>query len=118
MSKLGETLKKSRINLGLTLRQIEDASGISNAYLSQLENDKIKKPSANILYKLSDLYKIELNDLLIAAGIIENAAKHPSKKKNDLTQLISTSVGNLNSQQKKNVLEYIDFIKSKRINNK
>jgi HTH-type transcriptional regulator, competence development regulator len=118
MSKLGETLKKSRINFGLTLRQIEDASGISNAYLSQLENDKIKKPSANILYKLSDLYKIELNDLLIAAGIIENVAKHTSKKKSDLTQMISTSVGGLNSQQKKNVLEYIDFIKSKGINNK
>lgn len=118
MSKLGETLKKSRTNLGLTLRQIEDASGISNAYLSQLENDKIKKPSANILYKLSDLYKTELNDLLIAAGIIESPSKSTSKKNNDLTHMISSSVENLNNKQKKNVLDYIDFIKSKEIHKK
>ncbi len=68
---LGETLKSSRELMRLTLRQVEDATGISNAYLSQLENEKIKKPSANVLYKLSSLYRVDLNVLLSAAGIIE-----------------------------------------------
>lgn len=50
---LGETLKSARELIPLTLRQVEEAVGMSNAYLSQLENEKIKKPSANVLYKLS-----------------------------------------------------------------
>jgi len=49
MKSLGKTLKVSRELIPLALRQVEEATGISNAYLSQLENDKIKKPSANVL---------------------------------------------------------------------
>ena len=60
MSSLGITLKDARKNVGLTLRQVEEMTDISNAYLSQLENDKIKNPSVNILSKLSSLYKVSL----------------------------------------------------------
>lgn len=41
---------------GLTLRKLEEITGISNAYLSQLENGKIKSPSYNTVKKLYDLY--------------------------------------------------------------
>ena len=64
MKSLGKTLKEKRESIGFTLREVEDTTGVSNAYLSQLENDKIKKPSANILYKLSNLYKLQLNELI------------------------------------------------------
>ena len=47
METLGKTLKNTRENVSLTLRDVEIATGISNAYLSQLENEKIKKTSAN-----------------------------------------------------------------------
>ena len=40
----------------MTLRQVEDLTGISNAYLSQLENGKIKNPSYNVVIKLNKLY--------------------------------------------------------------
>ena len=49
MATLGITIKEARKRNGFTLKQVEDALGISNAYLSQLENEKIKSPSANIL---------------------------------------------------------------------
>ena len=52
MKTLGQVLKESREKSNKTMRDVEEATGISNAYLSQLENDKIKKPSANVLYKL------------------------------------------------------------------
>ena len=67
MKSLGKTLKDSREIIPLTLRQVEEATEISNAYLSQLENDKIKKPSANVLYKLASIYGIELDTLLQAS---------------------------------------------------
>ncbi|WP_367119167.1 helix-turn-helix domain-containing protein, partial [uncultured Mucilaginibacter sp.] len=39
---LGGLLKEARELRRLSLREVETQSGISNAYLSQLENDKIK----------------------------------------------------------------------------
>ncbi len=41
---------------GLTLRQVEEVTGLSNAYLSQLETRKIKSPSFDVVKKLYDLY--------------------------------------------------------------
>ncbi len=40
----------------VTLRQVEKATGISNCYLSQLENGKIKRPSHEIVTKLQTYY--------------------------------------------------------------
>lgn len=48
--------KLLRKKMGLTLRQVEEKTGISNAYLSQLENGKIKKPSFKIVSKLFELF--------------------------------------------------------------
>lgn len=78
---LGETLKFGREGQNWTLRDVEDATGISNAYLSQLENDKIKKPSANVLYKLSVLYGVALESLLEAAGIVQLFQQRTKTKK-------------------------------------
>lgn len=39
-----------------TLRQVQDITGISNAYLSQLETGKIKNPSYSVIQKLLNLY--------------------------------------------------------------
>ena len=46
-SELGSLLADLRQAKGLSLREVEEATGraVSNAYLSQLENGKIQKPS-------------------------------------------------------------------------
>lgn len=46
-----------------TLRQVEELIGISNAYLSQLENGKIKSPSYQTVKKLLDIYHKEINTI-------------------------------------------------------
>jgi hypothetical protein len=48
---LGALLADLRTAKGLSLREVEEASdkAVSNAYLSQFENGKIKKPSPNVL---------------------------------------------------------------------
>lgn len=108
---LGETLKSSRELMRLTLRQVEDATGISNAYLSQLENEKIKKPSANVLYKLSSLYRVDLNVLLSAAGIIEKNEKAEKKPSSILLKNIAFYAENLTEEEEEKVLEYIKFLR-------
>jgi len=64
-------LKELRRLNNLTLRDVEEKAGISNAYLSRLENGKIKKPSASVLNKLATLYKVSLDSLLVESGKIK-----------------------------------------------
>jgi len=50
-------------------------SGISNAYLSQLENNKVKKPSPHFLHKLASLYDVPYDLLMEYAGYIKRGAE-------------------------------------------
>lgn len=105
MSKsLGQCLRRHRAIAQLTLRQVEEACGVSNAYLSQLENDKIKKPSANVLYKIAQLYGVSIDVFLVAAGIIADDPKRPTM----------LSSGALSSEEENLLLEYLAFLRSKK----
>jgi HTH-type transcriptional regulator, competence development regulator len=109
MKSLGSTLKRTRESIPLTLRQVEDATEISNAYLSQLENDKIKSPSANILYKLANIYKIDLNVLLKAAGIIQQPLNETTVEDSEWTSRVAYYAEKLNKDEKQEILSYIKF---------
>jgi len=69
-SSLGEELRQVRALHRLTLRQVEEVTGISNAYLSQLETGKIAQPSPNYLYKLAEVYQVPYDLLMEKAGYI------------------------------------------------
>ena len=62
----GLRLKARRQQLGLSLRDVESATEgkISNAYLSQLENGKIKNPSAAIALTLAAVYHLGIEQTL------------------------------------------------------
>jgi DNA-binding NarL/FixJ family response regulator len=68
MKELGPFIKAARVKEVLTIREAEELSGISNAYLNQMENGKVKNPSPLMLFKLSQLYQISYEMLLIKAG--------------------------------------------------
>lgn len=53
----GDYFYSLRKEKGWTLRQVEDATGISNSYLSQFESGKIKKPSHSVITKLINFYE-------------------------------------------------------------
>lgn len=48
--------KEKRKEKGLTLRKVEELTGISNAYLSQLGTGKIDNPSYKVVETLHRLY--------------------------------------------------------------
>lgn len=48
--------KGRRERAGLTLRYVEEATGVSNSYLSQLENGIVDKPSFQVVVKLHNFY--------------------------------------------------------------
>lgn len=83
-----EILKNLRERAGLTLRQVEEATSISNAYLSQLENGKIKRPSAHSLYVLAKLYSVDVETLLIESGLVKPQTVIPVKVKPSLEERV------------------------------
>ncbi|MFC5722643.1 helix-turn-helix domain-containing protein [Streptomyces gamaensis] len=67
---LGEYLREQRRTARLTLRQLADAAGVSNPYLSQIERG-LRKPSAEILQQLAKALRISAETLYVQAGILD-----------------------------------------------
>jgi HTH-type transcriptional regulator, competence development regulator len=66
--KLGRMLAQARQVKGARLRDVEDATKISNAYISQLESGQIKEPSPHKLFELAKYFGLDYEELLEAAG--------------------------------------------------
>ena len=73
---LGSHLRVLRRQAGLTLRALEAGTGLSNAYLSQLERDHIKEPSPRVLWAIAECYGADYLDLMRRAGHPMPSASH------------------------------------------
>lgn len=71
MSKVGEYLKKIRLNQNLSLNDVYEKTGITDSRLNRIELEK-NEPSPNILKQLSKLYNIDLINLYLMAGYLDN----------------------------------------------
>lgn len=109
---LGQGLKVARDLRRLSLRDIEKVTGISNAYLSQLENDKINKPSPYFLHKLSALYEIDYELLMGAAGYFQKN-EIPEGQPKTLAGAALFSVAKLTPEEEQQLAEYLQFLRSK-----
>lgn len=67
---LGAYLRDLRIKKDLTTRQVYEKSGVSNSYLSLVENGN-RKASAIILKKLANVYNVNYIELYEKAGYID-----------------------------------------------
>ncbi|MFM9614929.1 helix-turn-helix domain-containing protein [Streptomyces niveiscabiei] len=67
---LGEYLREQRRNARLSLRQLAEAAGVSNPYLSQIERG-LRKPSAEVLQQVAKALRISAETLYVRAGILD-----------------------------------------------
>lgn len=67
-SGLGMTIRSSREGLGLNQAQLAGEAEISQGYMSQIENDEIKNPSAAVLFRLAKALRVDPRVLLGAVG--------------------------------------------------
>jgi len=67
---LGNYLRDLRNRRRLTLRDVENESGASGSYLSQVEQGK-RKPSADLLRKIAPTYGASVRELLEMAGYLD-----------------------------------------------
>jgi len=63
-------LKSLRERQRMSLRDVERESGVSNAYIAQLERGDRPAPSPEILRKLAKPYKVTVRELLMRAGYL------------------------------------------------
>ncbi|HZG02187.1 MAG TPA: helix-turn-helix transcriptional regulator [Streptomyces sp.] len=96
---LGEFLREQRRNAQLSLRQLADAAGVSNPYLSQIERG-LRKPSAEILQQLAKALRISAETLYVRAGILDEREQAGLEVRSAI--LADTSI---NEQQKQVLLQ-------------
>jgi len=109
---LGKGLRLARELRKLSLRDVEKATGISNPYLSQLENDQIKKPSPFFLHKLATLYGIGYELLMEAAGYVERKDKAATSPQT-LAGAALFSTAKLSSDEEQQLAQYLQFLRSR-----
>lgn len=106
---LGQFLKAAREDRQLSLRGVEKESGISNAYLSQLEGDKIKQPSPTLLHKLCEVYDVSYNTALELAGYPANQIVEEPLLGNKL----AARLGQVTRKEEDALVEYLEFLRSR-----
>lgn len=109
---LGQGLKMARELRKLSLRDVEQATGISNPYLSQLENDKVRKPSPVFLHKLASLYGVDYELLMEAAGYIQRKAVAEGQPKT-LAGAALFSTEKLTADEEQQLADFLHYIRSK-----
>jgi transcriptional regulator with XRE-family HTH domain len=90
MQELSKYLSKLRGKM--SIRQVAEKTGISNAYLSQLESGKRDNPHPGILKKLAKFYGIPVIEFLKKAGYLEedfNEEETYEEKINRLFQYVT-----------------------------
>lgn len=111
MPNYGEFLKVARKAKRLTLREVEELTGISNAYLSQLESGKVKQPSPINLNKLGEAYDIPYEVLMEKAGYpVPNAKPFKGLPKGQ----IASRFGPLTDEEEQELLEYLSFLRTRK----
>jgi len=110
---LGQHLAALRDAAGLTLRQVEEASDkeVSNAYLSQLEKDKISKPSPNILYSIAKVYSTSYESLMERAGYFPAHSEASGRRQ---ARVATFAIENLTPEEEKALIAYLGFIRQQR----
>jgi transcriptional regulator with XRE-family HTH domain len=72
VAQLGAYIREQRENAQYSLRQLAQAAGVSNPYLSQIERG-LRKPSAEILQQLAKALEISAETLYVRAGLLDGA---------------------------------------------
>ena len=110
-AELGALLANLRTAKGLSLREVEEATAkaVSNAYLSQLENGKIRKPSPHVLHTLAEVYAIPYEALMEKAGYLLPSESGSARRK----RLAVFAIDDLTAEEEEELLRYLAFLRSR-----
>jgi transcriptional regulator with XRE-family HTH domain len=110
-NELGGLLADLRVAKGLSLRQVEEATdrSVSNAYLSQLEKGKIRRPSPNVLHRLAAVYAVPYESLMEKAGYLLPSDGNQGRRR----RLAAFAIDDLTAEEEEELLKYLAFLRSR-----
>jgi len=73
---IGAYIREQREQAKISLRQLAQAAGVSNPYLSQIERG-LRRPSADILQQIARGLRISAEALYVQAGFLEDRPDGP-----------------------------------------
>lgn len=111
-TKVGELLHRLRVEKGVSLRTVERETGVSNAYLSQLESGKAEQPSPHILHKLAGYYGIHYSRLMEAAGHLKPADETGVGAASSIQAALMDE--GLNQREQEMVVKFIEFLRQEK----
>jgi len=112
MTTLGQYLAELRQGKGLTFRELEAKTGISNGYLNLLEHDRVKQPSPEVLFKLANSYGVPFTSLMKLAGYPTETTKgsHTDQNKEIAVALLK----GLSEDELDRVRDFIGYLRVER----
>ena len=70
---IGQKIRELRDELAMSQAQLSTQAELSQGYLSQLENDEVRNPSAAVIFRLAQALHVDPRVLMQAAGYPEAA---------------------------------------------
>jgi transcriptional regulator with XRE-family HTH domain len=77
VSSIGSYIREQREQAKISIRQLAQAAGVSNPYLSQVERG-LRRPSADILQQIARGLRISAEALYVQAGILDDKRSESS----------------------------------------
>ena len=111
---LAEQLRRIRMVKKVSLREVEKATRISNAYLSQLESGNATNPSPHILHKLAEFYGVPYTSLMKTAGYLEETPQEAGNGSQAPTSIQAVLMAaKLTDEETAMVADYIEYLRSR-----
>ena len=112
MQTLGQYLAELRQGRGLTFRDLEEKTSVSNGYLNLLEHDRIKRPSPETLFKLANFYGIPLSSLMKRAGYPTESTE--GSEQNPNRELAVALLEGLTGEELERVRDFVGYLRVER----
>ncbi|HEY5902550.1 MAG TPA: helix-turn-helix transcriptional regulator [Anaerolineales bacterium] len=76
MKKLGETVRRYRLERGWSIRELAERAGMTHPPIGKIERGLAKAPDPETLNKLEDALNLPKGTLLIEAGYVSPPTRH------------------------------------------
>lgn len=102
-------MKQLRLERNLTQEELANKLSLSKSNISKYESNDVE-PNIQTLLALSELFDVSLDYLI--GGKVVSAQKDETREKN-ISNTLETKIDTLNEESKKELEQYIQFLKIK-----
>jgi transcriptional regulator with XRE-family HTH domain len=107
-NQLGEYVRARRAAIGMSMRQLEEATDIPRSGLSEIENGRRAMPGPELLQRLAEALGVDYEDLYAVSGI-----SRPEKLP-ELDAYLRTRYPDVTATDRRSLERYFEELRSKR----